>query len=297
MAKKSAKFLRDCHSRQEMVHGNMLTLVGVNQNRSVSQLPQNGGVMLRRCFASSLFLILSVSLSAQEKFERVRVTQDVMEGLVVNKVAPVYPPLARQARIQGTVIAQVVISKTGDVQSVQLYSGHPMLAPAALDAIQQWKFRPYELNGEPVDVETQAKVVFTLAGNPPAPGTVGSVPGGIPQGEAGGIANTGDARDQSSPPPQRVRVSQGVEERLSLKKVPPKYPEEARSDRVQGTVLLRVIVSKQGNVAEIGLISGHPELAPAAIKAVKQWKYRPYLLNQQPVEVETQVKVNFTLAQ
>jgi len=60
--------------------------------------------------------------------------------------------------------------------------------------------------------------------------------------------------------------------------------------------VMAMIVDTEGNVASLQLISGHPMLAPAAIEAVKQWKYRPYLLNQTPVEVETQVQVNFTLA-
>ena len=61
--------------------------------------------------------------------------------------------------------------------------------------------------------------------------------------------------------------------------------------------MLKVIIDKEGNVANIQLISGHPMLAPPAIEAVKQWKYRPYLLNDAPVEIETQVTVNFTLAE
>ena len=79
-------------------------------------------------------------------------------------------------------------------------------------------------------------------------------------------------------------------------KVPPHYPPEARDARIQGSVVMTAVIDKQGNVANLQLISGHPTLAPAAIEAVKQWRYRPYLLNGQPVEVETQVTVNFTLA-
>ena len=252
--------------------------------------------MFRHWFALSSLVILSASLVAQVTPQRVPASEKVMERLVVSKVAPVYPPLARQARIQGTVIAQIVISKTGNVESVQLFSGHPILAPAAIEAIKQWKFKPFELNGEPVEVETRAKVNFTLADNSSAQGTAGSVPGGIPPDQAGGIVDAVDARDQQTSPPQRVRVSAAVEEKLSVKKVPPKYPQEARQDRIQGSVALKVTVDRQGNVANIELISGHPVLAPAAIEAVKQWKYKPYLLNQQPVEVETQIIVNFTLA-
>ena len=96
--------------------------------------------------------------------------------------------------------------------------------------------------------------------------------------------------------PQRVRVSQGVMQTLVTKKVNPDYPPDAKKDHVQGVVVLRLRIDKQGNVADAQLISGHPALAQAAIDAVKQWKYRPYLLNNNPVEVETQVTVNFTLA-
>jgi len=95
---------------------------------------------------------------------RVRVSQGVTQGLLIRKVAPNYPPLARQARIQGTVVLQAQISKTGDIQNLQLISGHPMLAPAAIEAVKQWKYRPYILNGEPVEVDTQVTVNFTLGG-------------------------------------------------------------------------------------------------------------------------------------
>jgi periplasmic protein TonB len=96
--------------------------------------------------------------------------------------------------------------------------------------------------------------------------------------------------------PQRVRVSQGIAIRLLEKKVNPKYPEDARQAGVQGTVVLRILVSKAGEVSKIELISGDQMLAPAAIEAVRQWKYKPYLLNGNPVEVDTTVQVNFTLS-
>lgn len=95
--------------------------------------------------------------------QRVRVSSGVAEGLIVNKAAPIYPPLARQARIQGAVVMKAVIDPAGDVESVELVSGHPMLVQAALDAVKQWKYRPYLLNGKPVSVETQVVVNFTLS--------------------------------------------------------------------------------------------------------------------------------------
>jgi protein TonB len=95
--------------------------------------------------------------------------------------------------------------------------------------------------------------------------------------------------------PSRVRVSQGVAKAFLVRRVNPQYPEDARQNGVQGPLVLRVVIDKNGDIADLSLVSGHAMLAPAAIEAVKQWKYKPYLLNKQPVEVETQITVNFTL--
>ncbi|HVO82114.1 MAG TPA: energy transducer TonB [Terriglobales bacterium] len=96
--------------------------------------------------------------------QRVRVSQGVSQGLLIRKVQPVYPPLARQARIQGNVVLQAEISKEGTIENLRLISGHPMLAPSAIDAVKQWRYKPYFLNGEPVEVETQITVIFSLSG-------------------------------------------------------------------------------------------------------------------------------------
>lgn len=96
--------------------------------------------------------------------QRVRVSQGVTQGLLIKKVQPVYPPLARQARIQGNVLLQAEISVDGTIENLHLISGHPMLAPAAIEAVKQWRYKPYILNGEPVPVETQITVIFSLAG-------------------------------------------------------------------------------------------------------------------------------------
>ena len=95
--------------------------------------------------------------------------------------------------------------------------------------------------------------------------------------------------------PMRVRVSQGSAAGLVKKRVAPHYPEEARAQRIQGMVTLKVWISTAGDVIDATLISGHPALAQAAIGAVKKWKYKPFLLNGQPMEIETEVVVNFTL--
>src|SRR4029077_1068909 len=88
----------------------------------------------------------------------------MMEGNVIYKVQPVYPPLARSARIQGAVVIRAVISRSGTIENLQTLSGPPMLVGAALDAVRQWRYRPYILNGDPVEVETQVTVNFSLSG-------------------------------------------------------------------------------------------------------------------------------------
>ena len=243
-------------------------------------------------------LLLSVTLASLALSQAVpglvQVSSSVTQGLLLQKVPPVYPPLARQARIQGSVILEVVINKSGDVESTQLFSGHPMLAPAAIEAVKQWQYKPYLLNGEPVEVETRVTVNFTLADTPPAKGVVRDAPGGVPAGEQGDIfANRPKDADRVGV----VRASQGVMSGFLVTKVRPEYPPDAKGQRIQGAVVMRVKIDKAGDVSNIQLISGHPLLAPAAIDAVKQWKYRPYLLNGSPVDIDTQVTVDFTLAQ
>lgn len=86
----------------------------------------------------------------------------MMEGNLFHKVEPPYPALAKQAGIQGAVVIRAFISRSGGIERAELVSGHPLLSRAALDAVRQWRYRPYYLNGEPVEVETQITVNFVL---------------------------------------------------------------------------------------------------------------------------------------
>jgi protein TonB len=137
-------------------------------------------------------------------------------------------------------------------------------------------------------------------------GVVGGVPGGIPGGQLGGVI--GGILSQTSSlaalpklampaPPKRIRISQGVTKGSLIQKIEPKYPPLAQGARIAGQVLLRAIIGKDGDIKELELLSGHPMLAPAAIAAVKQWRYRPFLLNGEPIEVETTVTITFQIAQ
>src|SRR5215469_5177296 len=162
------------------------------------------------------------------------------------------------------------------------------------------------VNGQlrtPTKIPQKVQMIKEDEAPPPAmatTGVVGGVPGGVPGGSMGGVIGSVLSATPVAVPkiatPQRVRVSSGVSQGLLIRKVPPAYPPLARQARIQGTVILQAQISKTGDIENLTLISGHPMLAPAAIEAVKQWKYKPYLLNGEPVEVDTQVQVNFTLA-
>jgi periplasmic protein TonB len=162
------------------------------------------------------------------------------------------------------------------------------------------------VNGQlrtPTKIPQKVQMIKEDEAPPPsmaASGVVGGVPGGVPGGQMGGIIGGIVSSTPMAVPkvatPQRVRVSSGVSTGLLISHPQPAYPPLARQARIQGTVILQAEISKTGDIQNLRLVSGHPMLAPAAIEAVKRWKYKPYLLNGEPVEVETTVQVNFTLA-
>ena len=246
------------------------------------------------CLAASFLLLCLATFATSQDLPQTpdRVPGDAMQNLLIRKVNPVYPPLARQAHIQGTVILKIVINKSGNVQSLQLVKGHPMLAPAAFEAVRQWKYQPYLSNGEAVEVETNMQVNFVLGPKPEADGTAGDMPGGLRPG-AIGIAKTTDPQSPTDPrTPKRVRVSENVMQALLIHRVDPVPPAEPGMN-IQGSVVLKAVIDKSGHVQQLQLVSGHPLLVPAALEAARQWKYQPFLLNGDPVEVETIVRVDF----
>jgi protein TonB len=131
-------------------------------------------------------------------------------------------------------------------------------------------------------------------------GVVGGVPGGVPGGAMGGVLGSVMSSVPTAVPkvaaPTRVRVSQGVSQGLLVRKVTPQYPPLAKQARIQGVVVLQALIGKDGSIQNLHVVSGHPMLTNAALEAVKEWKYKPYFLNGEPVEVETTINVNFSLS-
>ena len=141
-------------------------------------------------------------------------------------------------------------------------------------------------------------------------GVVGGVAGGVPGGSMGGVIGgiigaVPSAAPPPPPPPQevrpktptRIRVGGQVQQANLIRQPKPIYPPLAKQARIQGVVRFNAIIGKDGTIQNLQLMSGHPLLVPAAEEAVKQWLYRPTLLNGEPVEVATVIDVNFTLSQ
>jgi len=185
----------------------------------------------------------------------------------------------------------------------------PPPASPAPTAVRVVKVTSDIANGQlrtPGRVPTKVQLIKEDDAPPPAAisaGVVGGVPGGVPGGQLGGViggiisltSSVAALPSMSKPTPQRVRISQGVSKGLLIYRVEPTYPPVARAARIQGVVVLAAIIDKDGNIQNLQVVSGHPMLAPAAIEAVKQWRYKPFLLSGQPLEVETAVTVTFQL--
>jgi periplasmic protein TonB len=138
----------------------------------------------------------------------------------------------------------------------------------------------------------------------PAPGLVGGVPGGVVGGMPGGalsevLGGAGSApvlATTPAPTPKRIRLPAPLVEANLVHDVVPKYPPEAGRDRIEGTVVLLAVIGKDGTVLDVRVQKGLPVLAQAAIEAVRQWRYRPYLLNGEPVEIDSEITINFNLS-
>lgn len=254
---------------------------------------------------------------------------------VVLRKAAVYPSLAKQKRIEGTVMVEVTLAENGSVADARVMSGPQELRRAALESVLQWQFK----NG----TVAQVTFNFTLA---PDNGIAGSAPTaklaaiqiqdaspaveetlrarlahlvgqpvnsveilrvlhevspdltfGLQNDATRGATLTIGKPGQSFPKGEaaRLRVGGNVQATKLVVKVPPEYPALAKQAKIQGTVRFQTLIGLDGRVKGLSLESGHPLLVEAAQKAVSQWAYQPTLLNGSPAEVVTMVDINFTL--
>jgi TonB family protein len=406
------------------------------------------------CMSTVCAVVAQVPESQPSTPRRMQVSEVVASSLVSEKTPLKYPDEARNAGVQGTVVLKLVVSETGEVKEVSVVSGDQLLAQAATAAVRQWKYRPYTVDGVPVEIETQLGINFHLktpGHTAPPLGTFrngvysneffdfdyplsrdwvreteamrrrlgsGGQPSGmyvlvaalhIPQqtasleadssfvlsaissdgrsceqylkGLADSLGSQKVAKDhativqlsiegrdfyradfdfhespshraflcnqskdyllqwniagrskeavegvvstlhsigtpqtsalaatssqgssdsapgtQNTPQVVRVKVSQGVNQKMRIKDVAPVYPPDAKYAHIQGTVVMSVVISKNGDIIDVEVLTGPIELVVSAVNAVRQWKYRPYMLKGEPVEVQTQITVNYVLS-
>lgn len=170
--------------------------------------------------------------------------------------------------VTDTVSIVLAVSAEGKVTKAKVTGGRiERLKEAAEKTVKKWGFQPYSVNGVPVPVRTEITFIFD---------------------------NTFDHyRDPDGDTP--VPLDWQAAHALIVKSVAPNYPPDARTGRIQGPIELRVIVGKDGHVQALHIIKGHPMLAPAAYTAVRQWEFKPYVVNGKALPVDTKVTVNFTL--
>jgi TonB family protein len=182
---------------------------------------------------------------------------------------PTYPSEAKAQKLQGQVIVRAFVSEAGEVERVEVVSGDPILARSAIDAVEKWKFRPFIKNGKPVKVSTKLPFNFAL--------------------------NDKVEDVKTDVAPRVAHVAPEVILGRLVHRVDPVYPGGAHSLGIQGSVVLHARINEEGRIADLKVLSGPKELAVAAIAAVQQWRYTPYLLLGKPVEVDTEITVNFQL--
>ena len=163
---------------------------------------------------------------------------------------------------------------------------------------------------QPISIPDKVAIIEEDASvNAGISGVVGGVPGGQVGGQIGGvlggiISSAPTAAPPPPPPPpvkkkappRRIRVGGNVAKARLTRQVRPQYPPLARQARIQGVVKLSAVIAKDGSIQKLEVMSGHPLLVPSALSAVKQWRYKPTLLNGEAVEVLTNIDVNFTLS-
>jgi len=182
----------------------------------------------------------------------------------------------------------------------------PPAAPAVTKVVRQIQSN---LQGgqlrAPTRIPQRVQMIHEDETPPEVSGVEGGVPGGVPGGQLGGViggiirgSNLAAVPKLMAPAvPKRIRISQGVTKGQLIYRKEPTYPPLALIARVQGEVLMKAIIGKDGSIKELEVVSGNPMLNPTAIAAVQQWRYRPFLLNGEAVEVETNVSVIFQIPQ
>lgn len=225
-------------------------------------------------------LLPSISAGLQNSSPQaapVKITMDDAAMLLLRAVDPVPAPEVRN--LIGRVEVELRIDKTGSVAAVTVTSGNPALAGAAVEAFKQYKFRPYTVKESAAEVICPAISIFS----------------GTAEGAQSYPGSLDVARTRTTQLARRLKVSPVLLDQNKIHDEKPRYPGAAQMGHIQGDVVIRVTINKQGRVENLNALSGHPLLREEALEAVKAWRYRPFLINGEPVEVDSLVTVQFRM--
>lgn len=196
----------------------------------------------------------------------IHVTAETLRRHRIGGVLPEYPEGAKKEQIQSAVALKVEVDKEGNVSQVDALSGPAVLASAAVRAVKRWKYSPVVVNGDPLVVVGDVLLTFRA-------------------GKHSSVYEGGEW-------PFR-RLSCTTEGALLLHRVEPEYPRAAAIAHITGNVVVKILIDKEGKVAEATVVSGPPLLTESTLNAVKQWRYQPYILGNGRVSVEGLATVKF----
>lgn len=221
--------------------------------------------MIKKSVILVLMAILLIPYSYAEE-EVVKRVDRMSRPKLIKKQAPTYPKEALKKRISGNVILKATIDKKGRVESAEVVSSpDDLLSESAIKAIRCWQYEPYKENGKSLKVQFTVNVTFALDGK-----------------KENRCSNSAPAKYDKKP--------------VLIRRVAPKYPAEAREKQISGQVLLEATADVSGNVKSLKVVKTPDSLlSVAAMEAVKQWKYKPYIVNGTAKELRFTVCVNFSL--
>lgn len=187
-----------------------------------------------------------------------------------------YPEQARRNGIQGQVLLHVEISEAGEVEHIDVLSGNPLLVPSTVESVKKWKYKPFLRGGKPIKVATRVPLDFAFARN------VQEI-----------MLDRSSSSASVAPASTLITLPAGLMTGRLVHKVAPVYPAWARANHIAGTVVLRAWISMAGRIKNLIPVSGPRELMEPSIGAVQQWRYRPYVVNGKPVEVTTDIQLDY----
>ena len=223
--------------------------------------------------------------STQQSNGPVRIAAGIVAGQIISKVNPVYPEEAKAQGIQGSVVLHAIIGRDGTIQELTVVSGPPELTASAMDAVKQWTYQPYLLNGDPVEVDTTITVNYSLEGKtaPPPP----PPPPDNPHAAAYEI---------NGPDGRVYQVGGSIRPPVATYAPDPQYTLAARKAKLSGNVVVALVVGPDGQPYNVHVARGLGNvLDQKAVEAVQQYKFNPATKDGEPVAVALNVQVNFQI--